>query len=159
MSVLLTILLIREFYLIPLISISNLTVICNSCILNILRWDFIDTEEFQRLRNLKQLGNAYYVFPGASHTRFEHSIGTSYLSSMLLKILDEKIIKEFKPTYLEKSSIALAGLLHDLGHGPYSHLFDRMVIKYLQYVTCIILENKRTAQKKSIGNMKMALSC
>ena len=95
--------------------------------------DYIDTEEFQRLRNLKQLGNVCLVYPGATHTRFEHSLGTSYLASKLTGILvSNKLSSEFMPSDFEWKAIALAGLLHDIGHGPYSHLFDRKVINYLQ---------------------------
>jgi HD superfamily phosphohydrolase len=87
-------------------------------------WDFMDTPEFQRLRNLKQLGNSHYVFPSATHSRFEHSIGVAYLSNKLYKHLSSD------KTY--EKCVTLAGLCHDLGHGPFSHLFDRGVIKTLE---------------------------
>ena len=88
-------------------------------------WDFIDTPEFQRLRNLKQLGNTHYIFPSATHSRFEHSIGVAYLSNKLINHLSSE--SNFEKT------ITLAGLCHDLGHGPFSHLFDRGVLKTLEY--------------------------
>ncbi|CAL8276610.1 unnamed protein product [Boreogadus saida] len=92
----------------------------------------IDTPQFQRLRNIKQLGGAYYVFPGASHNRFEHSIGVGYLSGKLAKYLKEK-----QPEQIDQAEkiddrdvlcVQIAGLCHDLGHGPFSHLFDGMFI-------------------------------
>lgn len=102
----------------------------------------IDTPQFQRLRNIKQLGGCYFVYPGASHNRFEHSIGTCYLASKLANQLQSKLdedinkMKESKKDYSrlekavmtekEKLCIEIAALCHDLGHGPFSHLFDRM---------------------------------
>ncbi|WAR11710.1 SAMH1-like protein, partial [Mya arenaria] len=65
----------------------------------------IDTPEFQRLRSIKQLGNGYFVYPGASHNRFEHSLGNTDILC-----------------------VEIAGLCHDLGHGPFSHLFDGIFI-------------------------------
>ena len=82
----------------------------------------IDTEEFQRLRNIKQLGCCYYVFPGASHNRFEHSIGVYHLANKYIDILNKH--EEF--TEKEIVCITIAGLIHDIGHGPFSHLFDEI---------------------------------
>ena len=112
----------------------------------------IDTPEFQRLRYLKQLGTCNYVFPNAVHTRFEHSIGTYHLVKKICKTLISKSkksdidiimmeIPELKLYYeLNKVTenylnifivelIAIAGLCHDLGHGPYSHIFDDCFLK------------------------------
>jgi HD superfamily phosphohydrolase len=84
----------------------------------------IDTDEFQRLRNIKQLGCCNYIFPSATHTRFEHSIGVYYLAGKYISILSSKIDRCFSE--VEKKCIKIAALIHDLGHGPYSHLFDEI---------------------------------
>ena len=88
----------------------------------------IDTPEFQRLRKIKQLGIAYHVFIGASHNRFEHSIGVSYLCGLLMKNIKEKQ-PELYLTDRDIILVKIAGLCHDLGHACYSHFFDDYFLK------------------------------
>ncbi len=79
----------------------------------------IDTIEMQRLRRIKQLGFTNLIYPGANHTRFEHSIGTSYLANKLSERLE-----------LDKDTIELirvSALLHDIGHAPFSHVSERVL--------------------------------
>ncbi len=90
-----------------------------------LAWQLIDTPEFQRLRRIRQLGVSEFTFPGAVHTRFTHSIGVFHTARMLVEVVDREMERIGKEPSRPKAEIALvAALLHDLGHGPFSHTFE-----------------------------------
>ncbi len=90
--------------------------------------ELIDTPEFQRLRRIRQLGVAWVAFHGAVHSRFSHSLGVCHLAGIYIDKLYElyekdlfRNIDEFQETRL---LIRCAALLHDIGHGPFSHTFE-----------------------------------
>ena len=85
----------------------------------------IDTPIFQRLRRIRQLSGAHLIYPGAQHTRFEHSLGVMHMASMAGHVLHEKGIVSSDNI----QNLRFAGLLHDIGHGPFSHLFEELLQK------------------------------
>lgn len=95
-------------------------------------WRLINTAEFQRLRRIRQLGVSEFVFPGATHTRFAHSIGVYHNARRLVRLIDEHLLDSPKTDANPEASasedrsivIRLAALLHDVGHGPFSHAFE-----------------------------------
>ena len=96
-------------------------------LLSDLAMKFVDTSEFQRLHYIKQLGLSYKVFPCATHTRFQHSIGVYHLTKKYIEKIENNHLSEFdgsKLTDRQKEIVSIVGLLHDVGHGPYSHFFD-----------------------------------
>lgn len=87
------------------------------------RWikPFIDSPNCQRLRHIKQLGMGDYIFPGAVHTRFNHSLGCCYVAS--------QIAQKIGLSHDERQLVMIAGLLHDVGHGPFSHTFEDLFVQ------------------------------
>lgn len=85
----------------------------------------IDTPVFQRLRGIRQLGHAYFVYPGANHTRFDHAVGVYHLARRTLGLLGERgELREVDP--LDCRLIPYAALLHDIGHYPFSHALEEL---------------------------------
>ena len=85
-------------------------------------WEIIDKPEFQRLRFISQLGITSFVYPGANHTRFEHSLGCCHLASIFMRQLCSNQ-PELKITENQIKAVVIAALCHDLGHGPFSNNF------------------------------------
>ena len=102
-------------------------------------WDLIKTKEFQRLRRIKQLGTTYLVFHGAEHSRFNHSLG---VYEIVRRIVDDVFRGRPEWDDSERLLVLCAALLHDLGHGPFSHAFENVFHTDHEYYTRqIILGN------------------
>ena len=81
----------------------------------------IDTEVFQRLQRIRQLSHAYVVYPSSAHTRFEHSLGTTHVAGRMCSMLELSLE--------DTKFVRISALLHDVGHGPFSHLFEHVLKK------------------------------
>ncbi len=107
----------------------------------------IDSYPMQRLRRLRQLAGSEYVYPGANHTRFEHSLGVLYLAG---KVLENPHISQLISEE-EENVCRIAALLHDVGHGPFSHVFEGLLIKNLdkthEDLTSWIIKKSEVADK------------
>lgn len=86
-------------------------------------WGVIQTQPFQRLRRIKQLGFSDLVYPGATHSRFAHSLGVFHTARLLMQVIETHLGRDdYKPNLAQRA--LAAALVHDLGHGPFSHAFE-----------------------------------
>ena len=88
-------------------------------------FDLIEHPYFQRLRRIKQLGLTHFVYPGAMHTRFQHAIGAVHLMTLVIENLRNKGVDISNE---EAEAVTIAILLHDIGHGPYSHTLEHCLV-------------------------------
>src|SRR5258705_2404220 len=97
----------------------------NNIRVNPLALRLIDTPAFQRLRYVRQLGLAFLVYPGATHSRFEHALGTYHLARRTLALFEEQ--DEFARVARDECTLVrVAALLHDVGHYPFSHALEEI---------------------------------
>lgn len=123
----------------------------------------MDSKEVQRLRRIKQLSGAEYVFPGANHTRFEHSIGVMSNIQKLLDILQMKNNGNLKIEPEFYDSAIIAGLTHDLGHGPFSHNFEEILLNktnkdHEDFTELIITKSEIGDKIESLGLSKQKVA-
>jgi len=93
-------------------------------------FDLIEHPYFQRLRRIKQLGLTNYVYPGANHTRFQHAIGAAYLMDLAINSIRNK---GHEITAEEAEAVMAAILLHDIGHGPFSHALENSIVEPIDH--------------------------
>lgn len=105
-------------------------------------YDLINTSEFQRLRRIKQLATTSYTFHGAEHSRFSHCLGVYHIASRVVDYFEKHYLDDWNP---DDSLLTMAAaLLHDLGHGAYSHTFERLFDTNHEAITQEIITNNQT---------------
>jgi len=114
----------------------------------------VEHKWFQRLRHIRQLGLAFYVYPGALHTRFQHSIGAHYLTSLAIDVIRSK---GMKITEEEANAVSTAILLHDIGHGPFSHALENILVSDVSHesFSLLFMEN---LNKQLKGELSLSIS-
>jgi len=123
----------------------------------------LDTREVQRLRRVRQLGLASLVFPGAEHTRFSHAIGTAHVMQSLQHRIDacsDELPADQKLDDEARADALAAALLHDLGHGPFSHLFEEVLphAKHHEQWTQDILLDESTEVHQTLESISAGMS-
>jgi HD superfamily phosphohydrolase len=100
-------------------------------------WDLINTPEFQRLRRIRQLGTSFLTFHGAEHSRFSHSLGVYEITRKIISQFERNQYEDWPKE--ERLLCLCAGLLHDLGHGPFSHSIEKTFKTHHEDWTCRIV--------------------
>ena len=119
-----------------------------------LLYDIVGHRLFQRLGRINQLGLAFVVYPGARHTRFQHSLGAFYLMTEAVKSLREKGIYIFDS---EEEAVEAAILMHDIGHGPFSHVLEDTLISGITHEELSILMMEQVNRDLN-GQLNLAIS-
>ncbi|MGY8987468.1 MAG: HD domain-containing protein [Flavobacteriales bacterium] len=116
-------------------------------------YDLIEHPYFQRLRRISQLGLSYLVYPGAYHTRFQHAIGCMYLMN---KSISQIRNKGHEITEKEEEALNIAILLHDIGHGPFSHALEKSIVENISHekLSSIFMEE---LNKQFDGKLTLAI--
>jgi HD superfamily phosphohydrolase len=99
-------------------------------------FDLIEHPLFQRLRRIRQLGLTHFVYPGANHSRFQHAIGAMHLMGLAIEVIRSK---GNEITEEEAKSVTIAILLHDIGHGPFSHSLEHSLIRSTSHETISLM--------------------
>jgi HD superfamily phosphohydrolase len=129
-----------------------------------LAWSLIDTPEFQRLRRIRQLGVSEFIYPGATHTRFAHSIGVFDVARRLRVIVDREMKEiQSEPDEERAETAVIAALLHDIGHGPFSHTFERVqklrgVSRHHEQWSSDIIRNPRGTVRAALENHRRGMA-
>ncbi|ANW97430.1 phosphohydrolase [Wenyingzhuangia fucanilytica] len=120
---------------------------------NKLIFDLIEHPYFQRLRRITQMGMSNLVYPGAHHTRFHHAVGCMHLMQKAITVLKNKgvVISDH-----EKNAVCIAILLHDIGHGPYSHALEHSIVDGVSHETISLLFMKEL-NKEFKGKLSLAI--
>jgi len=120
---------------------------------NALIYDLIEHPYFQRLRRISQMGLSYLVYPGAHHTRFHHAIGCMHLMQKAVQILKFKGVEISED---EANAVYIAILLHDIGHGPFSHALEHSIASGINHET-ISLKFMETLNDEFNGELSLAI--
>ena len=148
------------FFFVPLQRIMNEHKIINDPVFGFIKirrgllYDIVSHPLFQRLNRISQLGLTSVVYPGARHTRFQHSIGALHLMSEAVKSLTEKGVYIFD---LEAEAVQAAILMHDIGHGPFSHVLENTLISGISHenISLMMMEQINRDMK---GQLNLAIS-
>ncbi len=120
---------------------------------NALVFDLIEHKYFQRLRRITQMGMSYMVYPGAHHTRFHHAIGSMHLMQQAVRVLR---FKGVEISIDEENAVLIAILLHDIGHGPFSHAMEHSIVNEVSHEE-ISLFFMETINKEFNGKLDLAI--
>jgi HD superfamily phosphohydrolase len=122
-------------------------------ITNPLLYDLIQHPYFQRLRRISQMGMSYLVYPGAHHTRFHHALGCMHLMQRTIQILKFKGVQISEE---EENALCIAILLHDIGHGPFSHAMEHSIVEDVNH-ECISLLFMDKLNQEMNGKLTLAI--